>query len=156
MPDKLICKHCNSQCPDDTISIGDNVFCCSGCKTVYEILHESNLDGFYDLEQGKGALKPDALDSDDFAFLDNSEIAEKLKKYNINGKSKVVFHLPQIHCSACIWFIIIVLWRINLILSLFTFFKSLINGLNGSHGGSFLSNPKLANEIASNLSVLDF
>lgn len=103
MPDKLICKHCNSQCPDDTISIGDNVFCCSGCKTVYEILHESNLDGFYDLEQGKGALKPDALDSDDFAFLDNSEIAEKLKKYNINGKSKVVFHLPQIHCSACIW-----------------------------------------------------
>lgn len=103
MSEKLICKHCSSECPDDTISIGEKVFCCSGCKTVYEILHDSNLDGFYNMEDGSGALKPDSIDTDEFAFLDNTEITEKLKTYSINGKSKVVFHLPQIHCSACIW-----------------------------------------------------
>ncbi len=103
MSEKLICKHCSSECPDDTISLGEKVFCCSGCKTVYEILHDSNLDGFYNMEDGSGALKPDTVDTDEFAFLDNSEINEKLKTYSINGKSKVVFNLPQIHCSACIW-----------------------------------------------------
>lgn len=103
MSDKLICKHCSSECPDDTISLGEKLFCCSGCKTVYEILHDNNLAGFYNMEDGIGALKPDSIDTDEYAFLDNAEINEKLKTYSINGKSKVVFNLPQIHCSACIW-----------------------------------------------------
>lgn len=103
MSDKLICKHCSSECPDDTISLGEKLFCCSGCKTVYEILHDNNLAGFYNMEDGSGALKPDSIDTDEYAFLDNAEINEKLKTYSINGKSKVVFNLPQIHCSACIW-----------------------------------------------------
>ncbi|MFA7327099.1 MAG: heavy metal translocating P-type ATPase metal-binding domain-containing protein [Candidatus Kapaibacterium sp.] len=103
MSDKLICKHCSSECPDNTISLGENLFCCNGCKTVYEILHDNNLAGFYNMEDGSGALKPDSIDTDEFAFLDNAEINEKLKTYSINGKSKVVFNLPQIHCSACIW-----------------------------------------------------
>ncbi len=103
MSENLICKHCSSECPDDTISLGDNVFCCNGCKTVYEILNDNNLAGFYNLEDGAGALKPDSIDTDEFAFLDNTEITEKLKTYSINGKSKVIFNLPQIHCSACIW-----------------------------------------------------
>jgi P-type Cu+ transporter len=103
MSENLICKHCSSVCPDDTISLGDNIFCCNGCRTVYEILQDNNLSGFYNMEDGSGALKPDSIDSDEFAFLDNKEITEKLKTYSINGKSKVVFNLPQIHCSACIW-----------------------------------------------------
>ena len=103
MSEKLICKHCSSECPDDTISLGDNVFCCNGCKTVYEILQDNNLAGFYKMEDGSGALRPDSIDTDEFAFLDNAEITEKLKTYSINGKSKVIFNLPQIHCSACIW-----------------------------------------------------
>ncbi|PKL80802.1 MAG: heavy metal translocating P-type ATPase [Ignavibacteriae bacterium HGW-Ignavibacteriae-4] len=103
MSEKLICKHCSSECPDDTISLGENVFCCNGCKTVYEILQDNNLAGFYNMEDGSGALRPDSIDTDEFAFLDNAEITEKLKTYSINGKSKVIFNLPQIHCSACIW-----------------------------------------------------
>ena len=90
---ELICKHCSSECPDDTITLEESVFCCSGCKTVYEILHENNLDGFYNMEDGAGALKPDSVDSDEFAFLENAEITEKLKTYNINGKSKVFIYL---------------------------------------------------------------
>lgn len=54
------------------------------------------------MEGGAAAIKPEQIDSDEFAILDNNEIAEKLKTYSINDKSKVTFHLPQIHCSACI------------------------------------------------------
>lgn len=103
MSEMLPCKHCGTECPDKSISLGENIFCCSGCKTVYEILHQNNLDDFYNMEEGAGALKPESLDSDEFAFLENAEISEKLKTYSINGRSKVAFHLPQIHCSACIW-----------------------------------------------------
>lgn len=103
MSEKTICNHCSSECPDNTITLGENVFCCSGCKTVYEILHDNNLDGFYNIEGGIGAMKPESIDSDEFAFLENREIVEKLKTYNINDRSKVAFYLPQIHCSACVW-----------------------------------------------------
>ena len=103
MSEKLICEHCSSVCPDDSISIGEKYFCCNGCKTVYEILNENDLANYYEMEGGAAAIKPEQIDSDEFAILDNTEIAEKLKTYSINNKSKVTFHLPQIHCSACIW-----------------------------------------------------
>jgi Cu+-exporting ATPase len=102
MSEKLICEHCSSVCPDDDISIGDKYFCCNGCKTVCEILNENDLANYYSMEGGAAAIKPEQIDSDEFAILDNNEIAEKLKTYSINDKSKVTFHLPQIHCSACI------------------------------------------------------
>lgn len=103
MSDSLICKHCSSECPDNSIFIGENLFCCNGCKMVFEILTDNNLTNFYDIEGGKGSFKTETVNEDEFSFLDNLEICEKLKTYHINGNSKVVFRLPQIHCSACIW-----------------------------------------------------
>ena len=41
----LVCFHCGDDCRDDSISIGDRIFCCNGCKTVYEILAKHGHQG---------------------------------------------------------------------------------------------------------------
>ena len=51
---KLACYHCGDDCADDAISIEDKAFCCSGCKTVYEILTENALDEYYLMEANNG------------------------------------------------------------------------------------------------------
>lgn len=101
--DKLLCSHCSSECPDNSINIDDKYFCCTGCKTVYEILHDNDLESFYKYGENAPVLKPEEFDESEFAYLDDEEIKSKLKTYSIGEKSKVSFLLPQIHCSACIW-----------------------------------------------------
>ncbi|MCK4904166.1 MAG: heavy metal translocating P-type ATPase metal-binding domain-containing protein, partial [Candidatus Marinimicrobia bacterium] len=53
---KLICYHCGLTCTDDSIAIGDKLFCCCGCKMAYEILENSGLGKYYDLNQTPGSI----------------------------------------------------------------------------------------------------
>ncbi|TAL67332.1 MAG: HAD family hydrolase [Bacteroidetes bacterium] len=97
-----ICYHCGDECSDNTITKDEKFFCCQGCLFVYDILKENKLDNFYELSEGKG-LQPVSYQKNEFEFLDNDEVKEKFLTYSINGKSKVVFNVPQIYCSACLW-----------------------------------------------------
>ncbi|MBI5324563.1 MAG: heavy metal translocating P-type ATPase metal-binding domain-containing protein [Ignavibacteriae bacterium] len=99
---KIICYHCGDVCADDTIVQDDKYFCCNGCLFVYNLLKQNNLDNFYNLTDGKG-LQPVSFGKNEFEFLDNSEVIDKFLTFSINGKSKVVFNIPQIYCSACLW-----------------------------------------------------
>ena len=50
--DNTTCYHCGNECDtDNPISVEDKYFCCLGCKTVYEILSENNLDNYYKYEK---------------------------------------------------------------------------------------------------------
>lgn len=99
--EKIICDHCGDVCSDDSIRIGDKVFCCNGCKFVYEMLHESELQEFYELA-GANGIKPNKIEKDEFAFLDEPKIADKLLQFKGDGKSKITLFLPEIYCSACL------------------------------------------------------
>lgn len=63
----ILCFHCGSECPDETIKIEEKHFCCNGCKTVYQILEENNLCQYYDLEKMAG----NAPQIGAFAYLSN-------------------------------------------------------------------------------------
>lgn len=99
--EKIICVHCGDVCSDDSINIGDKVFCCNGCKFVYEMLHESELQEFYELA-GQNGIKPNKIEKDEFEFLDEPKIFEKLLQFKGDGKSKITLFLPEIYCSACL------------------------------------------------------
>ena len=45
-----VCYHCGDDCGKQIIAYNEKAFCCSGCKTVYEIFSENDLDGYYDLQ----------------------------------------------------------------------------------------------------------
>ncbi len=99
---KLICYHCGDECPDDKISIGDKLFCCNGCKTVFEILDTSDMCNYYDIQNNPGiTLK--GRKQIHYSWLDDPDVKEKLISFEDDRHTKVSFYLPQIHCSACVW-----------------------------------------------------
>jgi Cu+-exporting ATPase len=98
----ILCYHCGDICKDSSIKIDDKIFCCSGCKTVYEILNQNQLCNYYSLDQNPG-ISPQEYHSTKFDVLDDTNTSEKLLEYKDDKISKVTFYIPQMHCSSCIW-----------------------------------------------------
>lgn len=125
------CKHCGLSCetlhitlpinkvptctlidaPSDNFSIthekDENTyeqayFCCEGCKTVYQILHQNQLTDYYAIASDAG-ITTSKNSLQQFTYLDNEDIRHKLLDFS-NGKvAKITFYIPQMHCAACIW-----------------------------------------------------
>jgi Cu+-exporting ATPase len=78
-------------------------FCCYGCKTVYEILKESNACDYYNIESHPGIKIKEAEIGQKYAYLDHEEIRGDLLEFSDGGISKIRLFIPSIHCSSCIW-----------------------------------------------------
>ncbi|WP_339656594.1 heavy metal translocating P-type ATPase metal-binding domain-containing protein [uncultured Maribacter sp.] len=95
------CYHCGDSCDRHSISFDQKLFCCSGCKTVYEIFASNDLYHYYEIQAAAGST-PKSIKGK-YDFLDNAEIIEKLTEFN-NGSIQIInLYIPHIHCSSCIW-----------------------------------------------------
>lgn len=96
------CYHCG----DDVIGKGyiyvEKKFCCSACRTVYQLLSENNMDAYYTLENKPG-IKPSSSSENKYAFLELESIQERYIQFKDNGIERVTLFLPSIHCSSCIY-----------------------------------------------------
>lgn len=95
------CYHCGTACDVDKIYFDEKYFCCLGCKTVYQLFSENQLDYYYQLE-----IQPGVKPHEDVASLDylkNIEIVHKLIDFEDDKQQVVTLHIPQIHCSSCVW-----------------------------------------------------
>ena len=99
---ELICYHCGDICPDDNIHLGNKYFCCNGCKTVYEILDNTGMCAYYDIDENPG-LSLKGRKQEQYSWLDDDDVIEKLIDFTDGKTTKVTFHLPQMHCAACVW-----------------------------------------------------
>lgn len=97
------CVHCGADCGRDPVIWNDLRFCCNGCKTVYQLLHENKLYNYYKLEETPGIRVETTEFGNKYAFLDNEEVKQKLISFSESGISKVKFYIPVIHCASCIW-----------------------------------------------------
>jgi Cu+-exporting ATPase len=96
------CYHCGDKIPGRGIHFDDKDFCCIGCKNVYQLLSNSALGQFYQLEKGAGQ-KPQAGTLEKYAFLEVEKIREKHIDFEDDTHARVTLFLPQIHCSSCIY-----------------------------------------------------
>lgn len=100
MNNKNRCFHCN-----ETIIHKHNhnnlEFCCNGCKIIYQIFIDNDLNKYYELENSPG-FKPEK-NYTKFNFLDNIEIKNKIILYEDKELINVRLLIPNIHCSSCIW-----------------------------------------------------
>ena len=101
--EKLICFHCGDLCPGTGIHIGDKFFCCNGCKLVYELLKEKDLCAYYSLSQTPGSSPPEAGISSKYRYLDDEKVIRQLINFSDGNICRVIFKIPAIHCSSCIW-----------------------------------------------------
>jgi len=95
------CFHCGDDCSKVPIIFNDKSFCCNGCKTVFEIFNDNNLNCYYDLQQSPGAI-PKVIQGK-YDFLSQENIIEKLTEYRSDTTEITTLYIPHIHCSSCIW-----------------------------------------------------
>ena len=97
------CYHCGEPCKKTLVRFDEKSFCCDGCKVVFELLQENDLCSYYNFEE-KGGISPKIRNFEGrFAFLDDQVTAQKLLRFASQDRVISVFHLPQMHCSSCVW-----------------------------------------------------
>lgn len=96
------CFHCGDEIIGKAIQHDNHLFCCNGCKGVYQLLSENELGTFYEMEQGAG-LRPRSNLNDKYNYLDVATIRAKFIEFEEGDLARVNLHLPAIHCSSCIY-----------------------------------------------------
>ncbi|NND15658.1 MAG: HAD-IC family P-type ATPase, partial [Eudoraea sp.] len=99
--DSVHCFHCGDQCRSTTIVYDKKIFCCHGCKTVYDLFKSKDLLYYYELQE-KAGRSPDASASK-YDYLEQPEIIEKLLDFDHGNYKVISFNIPTIHCSSCIY-----------------------------------------------------
>ncbi len=99
---KQSCFHCSDEIIGKEIKFDDKVFCCNGCKSIYQLLSSNSLDSFYSIENNAGT-RPVNSEDRRFAFLDVPKIRAKHIEFEDENSIRLTLFLPQIHCSSCIY-----------------------------------------------------
>jgi Cu+-exporting ATPase len=101
--DLAVCFHCGLPCGSTPIVEEGKRFCCHGCATVHGLLNASGLGRFYELNAHPGSKINSPAAREQWAFLDAPEVQGPLLDFTDGRTSRVTFHIPAIHCVACVW-----------------------------------------------------
>lgn len=101
-PKPEYCLHCGKKLQGyDERNRG---FCCRGCESVYQILHQFGLEYYYTLRPSDPE-NPANISSDKFEYLsDRNFFAEYVESVD-SSTYRIEFYLEGIHCAACVWLI---------------------------------------------------
>ncbi|WP_461631980.1 heavy metal translocating P-type ATPase [Labilibaculum euxinus] len=147
---KHICVHCGDDCGSHPVIWDEKPFCCNGCSTVYQILHENELCTYYDFESNPGIKIEAGKYKEKFAFLDDNEIAEQLYEFAEGNIRKITLYIPSIHCSSCIW----LLEHLNILNQ--GVIKSMVNFVKKEVAVTFNSDEISIRELAELLSSIHY
>ena len=95
------CFHCDLSFTYTPHQLDEKVFCCRGCKTVYQLIKNKQLATFYELVPGAGNIP--TKENDDYAILALPDFAPQFISFEKENSTQASFSVPSIHCSACIW-----------------------------------------------------
>ena len=101
--DSVKCEHCGDDCGKYPVVWEGKNFCCHGCKTVYQMLNQNQLNQYYTMVETPGVKVEKQEFGNKYAFLDDAEVKEKLLDFSEGEISKVTLYIPSIHCASCIW-----------------------------------------------------
>jgi Cu+-exporting ATPase len=100
---KIKCNHCHASYDKEVMIQEEQLFfCCSGCQSVYHILHEDGLDSFYD-KLGNKTITPPLTTHKDSLNFDSESFQKRFVQTLNNGLKKVDLIIEGIHCAACVW-----------------------------------------------------
>jgi len=93
--------HCGDPLGADALAHEGKDFCCGGCKTVFTLIHEHGLQGFYDVDGAAGVKQK--INETDFVYLDEADTLQQVCEYVDEKSIRVNFVAPAIHCASCLW-----------------------------------------------------
>lgn len=107
--DTLSCFHCSEPVRSAGAILPDpaypeRVFCCHGCRSVFETIHQEGLDGFYDFRSAPAAT-PRSLSESDLGRLRELDhpAAQESFVAPVRGAMEAQLLIGGITCAACIW-----------------------------------------------------
>lgn len=98
-----ICYHCGEVCEDKSIHIGEKYFCCSGCRTAFQILDDGDLCTYYDLESNPGINLKNTKHRARFDYLEDDEVVQRIIDFRNKNQLSITLYIPNIHCTSCVW-----------------------------------------------------
>lgn len=101
--ERTACYHCGEPCPDLAFRRESKIFCCQGCLVVHDLLAESGLEQFYDLNRHPGVRIRQTARREQWAYLDDPALQQQLLDFTDGKLSRVTLHVPAVHCLACVW-----------------------------------------------------
>src|SRR3569832_513615 len=70
---QALCAHCSEPCLGTAVHAHEKVFCCAGCRTVFEILSQNDLCDYFKLVEMPGvSMKSSHTVEDEYAILDET------------------------------------------------------------------------------------
>ncbi|MEM6532112.1 MAG: heavy metal translocating P-type ATPase [Myxococcota bacterium] len=101
------CLHCGLPVP---IGLrrpeGVEQFCCSGCETVYQLLHSNGLEQFYALRgiESDGG-QPARVSGRKYQEFDDPTFTERYVTALPTGRQRIELYLEGVHCAGCVWLV---------------------------------------------------
>ncbi|GAV19261.1 Cu2+-exporting ATPase [Mariprofundus micogutta] len=80
-------------------------FCCTGCMTVCQVIHESGLDDFYNRLNYQNAEVPPPEMPVELEQYDLPEVQKDFVRSLADGRKQAHLLIEGIHCAACVWLI---------------------------------------------------
>lgn len=101
------CSHCQNTFSLDALekcTEGERelYFCCNGCKSVYYLLQEHQIQGFYTRLKNT-TLAPPIQQISNYSYYDSQNFEQKYIKTTTPTQAQITILIHNIHCSACIW-----------------------------------------------------
>lgn len=99
------CFHCGLEAKNPligTIEGQEREFCCSGCRTVCEIIHSQGLESYY-AKRGESTSGRAAPGLPEFPF--DHEDFQRQYVQAVGDARQVSLMIDGMHCAACVWLI---------------------------------------------------
>jgi len=98
------CTHCSLPVPSGFVDAAASVhFCCAGCRTAHDLLHQYGLADYYALGARNGVPVHDSGRS--YAEFDHEAFHALYVTTSPDGLSKVALLLEGVHCASCVWLV---------------------------------------------------
>jgi len=107
-PARAACAHCGLPVPAALVDgAAEQQFCCAGCRTVYELIHDAGMDRYYTLRQRDEAAEAEPAQPTGrrYGEYDDPVFLERYSQDAGNGLRRISLYLEGIHCAACVWLV---------------------------------------------------
>jgi len=109
--DNNACFHCGLPASGSAACHGEvagenHLFCCSGCLSVCQVIHEAGFDAFYErLQKRESTMAPPPDAPADIDQYDLDEVQQAFTETLADGSLLARLMVEGIHCAACVWLI---------------------------------------------------
>ncbi len=100
------CFHCGLPADESihcSIASEQRYFCCYGCQSVAQLIHEGGLDGYYRFREQSGNKPQEAEQA--FQGYDLEQVQARFVSDDDQGMKTARLSIQGIHCAACAWLI---------------------------------------------------